>query len=404
MPSVIHNALPVLEENGCRLPSAIEGALSVEAQRMARRRYQRGTVFLSGSRNPAWIGRFRVDVVVPDGRVRRVCRKVVLGYKTEIPTKKLALRELESKLGGINSYEYQPMRVATFSQFVALYRKKVLPLHRPSTQSSEDSVLRNWLQPFFGSIPLRNINTQAVQTYVQQCARAPRTVKNHILIMKMVWKSARAWGYVAPTHNPFLDLTMPRKMPASTGTFTVDGMKRIIEAAQEPFKTMFWLAAETGMRTGEVRALERTDIETGFLRIRKSVWHGHVTGTKNGKERVFPISPALEARLRMERGSSTSLLVFPNHQGKTWNAATLTRILHGVLATLNIKRAGMHAFRHGNLSLMDGLSVPLKVRQERVGHSAGSNLTLDTYTHAGSADHQLTVQKIGELLCPPTIQ
>jgi integrase len=106
----------------------------------------------------------------------------------------------------------------------------------------------------------------------------------------------------------------------------------------------------------------------------------------------------------MARGPADSLLLFPNQQGKTWNAATLTRTLHGILATLKIKRAGMHAFRHGNLSLMDGLSVPLKVRQERVGHSAGSNLTLDTYTHAGSADHQLTVQKIGELLCPPTIQ
>lgn len=165
--------------------------------------------------------------------------------------------------------------------------------------------------PFFGSIPLRDINTQSVQTYVQQCARAPRTVKNHILIMRMVWKSARVWGYIAQTHNPFLDLTMPRKMPASTGTFTLDEMKRIIEAAQEPFKTMFWLAAETGMRTGEIRALERSDIETGFLRIRKSVWHGHTSGTKNGKERVFPISPALEARLRMTRGSSTSCSSFP---------------------------------------------------------------------------------------------
>jgi integrase len=404
MPTVSHNPMPIPEENRCTLSSAIESALSVEAQRMARRRYQRGTVMLSGSRNPAWIGRYREDVVEPGGQVRRVCRKVVLGYKTDIPTKKLALREMESKLGGINSYDYQPTKVATFSQFATLWRKDVLPTFRPSSQSSADSVLRNWLEPFFGATALRDINTQLVQSYIRQCTRSARTVKNHILIMKMVWKSARVWGYIAQTHNPFQDLTMPRKMPASTGTFTLDEMKRIIEATPEPFKTMFWLAAETGMRTGEIRALERTDIESGFLRIRKSVWHGHVTGTKNGKERVFPISPALEARLRMTRGSSDSLLVFPNHKGKTWNAATLTRILHGILATLKIKRAGMHAFRHGNLSLMDGLSVPLKVRQERVGHAAGSNLTLDTYTHAGSADHQLTVQKIGELLCPPTIQ
>jgi integrase len=265
----IHNPMPIPEENRCTLPSAIESALSVEAQRMARRRYQRGTVMLSGSRNPAWIGRYREDVVEPGGQVRRVCRKVVLGYKTDIPTKKLALREMESRLGGINSYDYQPTKVATFSQFATLWRKDVLPTFRPSSQSSADSVLRNWLEPFFGATALTDINTQLVQSYIRQCARNARTIKNDILIMKMVWKSARVWGYIAQTHNPFQDLTMPRKMPASTGTFTLDEMKRIIEAASEPFKTMFWLASETGMRTGEIRALERTDIESGFLRIRK---------------------------------------------------------------------------------------------------------------------------------------
>jgi integrase len=218
--------------------------------------------------------------------------------------------------------------------------------------------------------------------------------------MKMVWKTARAWGYV--THNPFQDLNLPRRMPAQSGTFTLEEMKAVIASASEPFKTMFWLAAETGMRTGEIRALEVSDILPGFLRVRKSVWHGHVTATKNGKERVFPISPALEARLRTPRGDSP--LLFPNRDQKPWNAATLTRTLHGILATLSIKRAGMHAFRHGNLSLMDELSVPMKVRQERVGHAPDSKLTLATYTHAGGADHLSAAQKLGELLCPTTIQ
>jgi hypothetical protein len=92
------------------------------------------------------------------------------------------------------------------------------------------------------------------------------------------------------------------------------------------------------------------------------------------KERVFPISPALEAGLRTPRGVN-SLLLFPNRQGKMWNAATLTRVLHGNAPD---QTGWMHAFRHGNVSLMDGLSVPMKVRQERVGHAAGSNLMLDT--------------------------
>jgi integrase len=246
---------------------------------LARRRYQRGTVFQSGSRNPAWVGRWREDVIEPGGQVRRVRRQVILGYKTELPTKKLALRELEARLGGINSYGYQPTRMATFQQFVTLWRKDVLPMHRPSTQSTAGSVLANWIEPFFGPFPLRDITPQSIQSFVHHCTRKARTVKNVILIMKMVWKSAKAWGYV--THNPFDGLILARRLPAESGTFTLDDMKRIIAAANEPFKTMFWLAAETGMRTGEIRALELSDVVPGFLRVRKSVWHGHVTSTKN---------------------------------------------------------------------------------------------------------------------------
>ena len=36
---------------------------------MARRRYQRGRVFLRGKRNPVWVRRWREDVIQQDGSV-----------------------------------------------------------------------------------------------------------------------------------------------------------------------------------------------------------------------------------------------------------------------------------------------------------------------------------------------
>ncbi len=56
--------------------------------------------------------------------------------------------------------------------------------------------------------------------------------------------------------------------------------------------------------------------------------------------------------------------------------------LQPLLGRLNIKKAGFHAFRHLNATLMDSLHIPLKTRQERLGQASTGLLTLDVYTHS----------------------
>ncbi len=56
-----------------------------------------------------------------------------------------------------------------------------------------------------------------------------------------------------------------------------------------------------------------------------------------------------------------------------------SRRLAPVLETLELAKAGYHAFRHFNVSMMDALSVPLKTIQERIGHALTGSFTLDVY-------------------------
>ena len=88
-------------------------------QKMARRRFQGGSVFLRGTRDPVWVGRWREDVIGSDQKIKRVGRKEILGTKKDFPTKKLALRELGIRLAPINSVGYRALRVATFAEFAA---------------------------------------------------------------------------------------------------------------------------------------------------------------------------------------------------------------------------------------------------------------------------------------------
>ena len=49
---------------------------------------------------------------------------------------------------------------------------------------------------------------------------------------------------------------------------------------------------------------------------------------------------------------------------------------------------------------MDRLNAPMKVRQERLGHAPGSDITLTVYTHTVGEDDRVLAEKLGEILCP----
>jgi hypothetical protein len=49
---------------------------------------------------------------------------------------------------------------------------------------------------------------------------------------------------------------------------------------------------------------------------------------------------------------------------------------------------------------MDRLQTPMKVRQERLGHAPGSDITIAVYTHTVSEDDRKIAQQLGEILDP----
>jgi len=56
----------------------------------------------------------------------------------------------------------------------------------------------------------------------------------------------------------------------------------------------------------------------------------------------------------------------------------------------------MHAFRHGNATIMDQNNVPLKIRQDRLGH-VDPKTTLG-YTHAIGEDEKRVAAEFDEVL------
>lgn len=383
-----------------------------EAKKLARRRFQKGSVFRRGKRQPVWIGRWLEDELQLDGTTRRVHRSEVLAAvrpddaeRLNVPhcqTRRLALRELQLRLDTVNSPCYRARPTATFAQFAARWQSTVLVQHKPSTQATIRGHFRKHLVPFFERFQMRDIQPEMVQRFVSSAKVSPKTVRNLYATFQMVWKSARAWRYVA--HDALDGVVRPKQRKARRFFFTVEETQRIISVASEPHKTFYWLAAETGMRAGELCGLrvDDVDLETGLVHVCQSAWQGKLQQPKTENAvRAFALSPQLVGHLKeyvSKWRPNEKRLLFATRNGTPWDASLVRkRKLRPLLRSLGIEGGGLHAFRHANCSFMDRLRVPLKVRQQRLGHS-DPRLTLDVYTHVVSEDDVRTAALLGELL------
>lgn len=372
---------------------------------MARRRYQRGTLILRrGKRRTVWVGRFLEDERLVDGTVRRIHRSVVLGDLKELPTRRLADRELSRRLVEINSATYSPPLRISFQEFAVRWERHILPQHKPSTRQAERTYLNRYLIPSFGEKLLREISAESLQAWLSLQQKNPKTVRNAVLLLRSMWRTAEAWGYVQ--HNPFARLVLPSLNPTERRYLTLEEAKSIIVAASEPWRTLFWVVAETGLRASEAFGLrvDDADAEHGLVFVRQSVWRGKVQTPKTvNATRVVAVSPQLsdhlKAYLETHWKPNAHRLLFVNQAGRplSWKRVVEQR-LHPILEKLSIPRCGLHAFRHGVETVMDRWGVPLKVRQQRLGHS-DPRTTLGVYTHAVGEDERKLAEKLGNVFC-----
>lgn len=367
---------------------------------MARRRYQSGELFLRGKRQKVWVLRWREDIL-EEGRLRRVKRSRVIGTKQDYPTERLARRAAEGELSVVNSLSYRATPAATFLQFSDKWQNSVLTQMKPSTASAFRSQLKRHLLAFFGLFQMRDISAERVQEFVSCSATAPKTIKNCIALLRIMWNSAKAWGYVA--HDPFESVRLPQIRRRERFFFSLEEIRRILDSASEPYKTFFWLAAETGLRAGELCGLRVEDIDRSkaLVRVRQSVWRGKVQDPKSKAAfRDVAVSEELAQQLKGVLASwrqNSLRLLFATRNGTPWDANLLVkRKLRPLLNRLGIPQCGLHAFRHASATTMDQLGTPVAVRMRRLGH-ADAQTTMG-YTHSVDADERALAKELGAAL------
>jgi integrase len=175
------------------------------------------------------------------------------------------------------------------------------------------------------------------------------------------------------------------------------------------YYSFFLCALRTGMRLGELRALEWGDIDFNgrFIEIRRSYTKGQFTTPKNGKIRRVDMSEQLAKTLlalytdrkkeSLGKGwRELPELVFINEKEKVVDEGNLRRrVFNPALSKACIRRIRIHDLRHTFASLLLQQGESLIYVRDQLGHHS-IQLTVDTYGHLVPGDNKQAVDRLDD--------
>jgi integrase len=374
---------------------------------MARRRHQTGRVFVRGKNPPVFVGRWREDVI-QGGETIRVERSMVLGTVAELKTMRIAKRLLDPILARINSFDYRPSKFTSLEKFADAWETQVLTHQKPSSVKAAQSHLRTYLRKHLGKVLLHELTPQIQQNFVTLLSQkvSRKTCLNVLGTLSSMMRTAKSWGYCTQPVTAG-ELALPAdKIHNQPRFFTGEQARKIITIACDPWRIMFAIAAMTGLRVGEVVALQKQDLdfERRVIHVRRSAWYGRVQTVKS-KASQAPVAMADALATLLGEYLATWIenpegFLFLNRHGRPYAANKVVEWgLWPVLDKLKLPRAGMHAFRHCHASLLMDVGANMAVTRDQLRHS-DARVTLGVYGHVIGDSQRDAVNKVGELLRP----
>jgi integrase len=328
--------------------------------RMARRRFQQGSLFQRGTRHKVWVARWWEEVIKPDGTIGRSRRGEVLGTIAEIGSRSRAMEVLSRRLNTINSGNHRPQSTRCYADYIAHdWAPVVLPTLKYATQKHYNYILDVHLVPAFGKARLTDIKREWIQSFLAvklAAGLAWKTVKHIRGVLGRTLSSAEDWGYI--THNPALKTKLPRRpiRPTPKAILTPDQFRQLRNQLDDPARSIATLLVLTGLRIGELLALrwKCADLNSPTLRVAETVYDGHFDTPKSQRSaRLIPLGEEACAVLKAWRPGHAEPdgLVFHSEVGTPLDRHNLLRRqLRPACKKLGLSGITWHSLRHYSAS------------------------------------------------------
>lgn len=399
-----------MHENVIKLPpDARKCGRADGKERMARPRYQDGSLFIRGKRNKVWVARWREDVIREDGTLRRTQPTVVLGAVKEL-SRREARSLLQKRVSEINQGRHRARPMMPLEKFAREHWEAgALLALKPSSARIYRYNLEKFVIPALGSLRLCDVNRATIQQMLLSTKRkgySSSTVHSIRITLAKVLQTAVECGYLE--RNPAHGIQIGDREAKKQRLFLEPSqIQRLLAALSEPCLTIVVTAVLTGMRIGEILALRwnRLDFLRGNIEISETYSDGMFgTPKTRSSRRVIPMSSALREVIESHRArckrTNAQDLVFSTTLGTPLSPKNLyNRVLAPACDSIGLPRVSWHSFRHGNATLLGEFGESVKTAQSILGHS-DIETTLNIYIHAIPDSQRRAVERVAGVLFP----
>lgn len=340
---------------------------------------------------------FTVDVG-KDPRTGKRKQKTQSGFKT----KKEAQNALAEMVTHVDKGIYIESSKRKFKEFTLEYIENIYYAKvKASSYEAAINIINNQILPWFGDVELDKIDQFLVHQFYREKKESGLSssyIQRMHELIRMLLRVAFKWELIKKDVAALIE--PPRIEKKQMSVWNVEQVNEYLKFTKHSrYHPVFFLAAYTGMRKGEIIALHWDDIdfEAKTISVNKTLYKissGFLLQEPKTKssvrtiymdediERVLKKQKVKQNLEKLKNGGvyEDKNLVFAQETG----GYILPSAVNGLFGRF-IKQAGMphirfHDLRHTHATILLGMGVNPKIVSERLGHSS-VQMTLDTYSH-----------------------